>query len=106
MRNCDYALIFEALSPKLAGECPWTIYHRLGPPAGPENTYNYKFWLLCIFAQFDILSYYAVCFAGEKVRNCDYALVLEATSPKLTGAYTWTINHRLGPPAGPENPYN
>ena len=36
-RNCNYALVFEATSPKLTGVSPWTLYHRLGPPAGCEK---------------------------------------------------------------------
>ena len=41
---------------------------------------------------------------GKKNRNCDYAPVFEATSPKLTGVGPWTLYHRLGPPSGCEKP--
>ena len=44
--------------------------------------------------------------SGKKVRNCDYALVFEPTSPKLTGVDPWTLYHILGPPAGCKNTYN
>ena len=57
-RNCDYALVFKATSPKLTGVGPWTLYHRLGPPAGCEHTYNYEFSILRVFDDYDF-RYYA-----------------------------------------------
>ena len=55
LRNCTH---FELTSPKLTGVGPWTLYHRLGPPAGCEHIYNYEFSILCVFDDYDF-QYYA-----------------------------------------------
>ena len=58
--------------------------------------------VVCIFVQFDILSYDSVHFAGKRAKKCNYNLVFKAMSPKFKGAHPRTICHRLGAPAGPK----
>ena len=103
VRNCDYAFVFEATSPKLTGAGPCNLYHRLGSQAGSENPYNYNFLILRIFAQFDITQ---SALPEKKECNCDYALIFKAITPKLIVACPWTLYHRLGLPAGRKNTYN